>query len=110
MLTCKQFVSIWTPDIRFNEVVRLIDNLGWLTFGSSLIEIRPFAFEVALEERAIHVFVDKLDLVLAYTDSNGNKDLSTAECDAYLRWALILFQLDCNDHRTMDSDTVRLMH
>lgn len=90
--------------------MRPIDNLESLIFGSFLIEIRPFASEVALVKRAIHVFVDKLDLERAYTDSSDNRDLSRVECDAYWQWVLILFRLNYDVRHTMDSDTVQLMH
>lgn len=98
-------------NVCFNEEVKLIDILGgWPIFDFSQIEIHPFAFEVALEVRAIREFADKPDPEPACMDSIGNISLSTAEYDAYWQLALILFRLNCDARHIMDSDIVRLTH
>lgn len=91
-----------------NAVVKPSDKLV-LIFGSFPIEIHPFASEVALEERAIHGFVDKRDLERAYMDSNGNKDHAIDEYDAYLQLVSKLFRWKYDDRRTMDSGIAQLM-
>lgn len=84
--------------------------IGWPIFGSFLNETHPFVFVTDLGGRVIHVSACKLDPEHAYMDSNGNRDLSINECDAYLQSVSILFRLNNDDHRTMDFDTDQLMN
>lgn len=66
------------------------------------------AAKAALAGPTTRAYVDILDPVLAYSDSNDNKVPSIAECDAYLRLASILFEWMGYAHRTTDSDTARV--
>lgn len=68
---------------------------------------QPVAKAVFAGPKAL-AYVDRLDPVLAYSDSNDNKVPSIAECDAYSRRVSILFELMGYGHRTMDFDTARV--
>lgn len=107
------FFDIWMHIMNWNEINEEVKPNGLfdlLVSGSFRIEIRRLAFVAALEGQVILAFADKLDPVLAYSDSIGSKVLSKHECVAYWRSALIPFQRNYGDPRIMDSDIVRWKH